>query len=59
MLRLAAVGAPCVVYDTMRSMNLTLRSLPDWHEMLRSAGRDVLRQVDARMTEDERILANG
>lgn len=58
-LRLAAAGSPCVVYDTMRSMKLTLRSLPDWHEMLRGAGRDVLRQVDAWMTDDERILANG
>ncbi len=59
MLRLAAAGSPCVVYDTMRSMKPTLRSLHDWHEMLRGAGRDVLRQVDARMTDDERILANG
>lgn len=58
-LRLAAAGSPCVVYDTMRSMKLTLRSLPDWHEMFRGAGRDVLRQVDAWMTDDERILANG
>jgi hypothetical protein len=59
MLRLAAASSPCVVYDTMRNSKFTLRSIPDWHEMLRGAGRDVLRLVDARMTDDERILANG
>jgi len=59
MLRLAAAGSPCVVYDTSRSSKFTLRSISDWHEMLHGADRDVLRQVDARMTDDERILANG
>ena len=59
MLRLAAIGSPCVVYDTMRSSKFTLRSIPDWHEVLRGAGRDVLRQVDARMTDQERILVMG
>lgn len=59
MLRLAAAGSPCIVYDTMRSMKFTLRSIPDWHEVLRGAGRDVLRQVDARMTDQERILVMG
>ena len=59
MLRLAAIGSPCVVYDTMRSSKFTLRSIPDWHEMMRDAGPDVRRQVDARMADDERILANG
>lgn len=59
MLRLAASGSPCVVYDMGRSSKFTLRGIPDWREMLRGAGPDVVRQVDARMTDDERILANG
>jgi len=59
MLRLAAAGSPCVVYDTMRSSKFTLRSVPAWQEMMRDAGPDVRRQVDARMTDDERILAHG
>ena len=59
MLRLAAAGSSCVVYDTMRSATFTLRSLSDWHEMLRNAGRDVLERMEARMTAEERHLANG
>ncbi|WP_439631812.1 hypothetical protein [Shinella sp.] len=59
MLRLAAAGSPCVVYDTMRSAKFTLRSLPDWHEMLRNASRDLVGRIEARMTDDERDLANG
>lgn len=58
-LRLAAIASPCVVYDTMRRMQRTVRNVRDWHEMLHAAGPDVCRQVEARMTEDERILAKG
>ena len=56
MLRLAAAGSPCVVYDTMRSATFTLRNLPDWHEMLRNAGRDLVGRIEARMTD---IIFNG
>lgn len=58
-LRLAATASPCIVYDTMRGMQRTVRNIPDWHDMLRGVGSDVVRQVDARMTDDERVLASG
>ena len=58
-LRLAAAGSPCVVYDKMRSATFTLRNVPDWHAMLRNAGRDLVGRIEARMTDEERHLAKG
>jgi hypothetical protein len=56
-LRLAVIASPCIVYDTMRRRQRTVRNVHDWHEMVRGAGSDMFREVEARMTEDERILA--
>ena len=50
MLRLAVIGSPCVVYDTMRGTVGTVQTVADWHAMLRHAGPDVRRDVEARMT---------
>lgn len=54
-LRLVAAGNPCVVYDTMRGMVTTVRNTADWRAMFHNAGPDVRRQVEARMTADERL----
>lgn len=54
-LRLALIGSPCVVYDTMRGTGVTIHNPEDWRAMLKSAGPDVRRQVEARMTADERL----
>ena len=53
-LRLAA-GKLCVVYDTMRSTVTTIRNTEDWRAMLHHAGPDVRREVEARMSADERL----
>jgi hypothetical protein len=53
-LRLSLIASPCVIYDTMRSRVVTTYSVPDWRAMLEHAGSDVVRQVIARMTPDER-----
>ena len=53
-LRLAMIGSPCVIYDTMRGMVATAHNTSDWRAMLHHAGPDVRRQVEARMTPDER-----
>lgn len=54
-LRLAALGSPCVVYDTMRGTVGTVRTVADWRAMLQHAGPDVRREVETRMTADERL----
>jgi len=54
-LRLAVIGSPCVVFDTMRGMVATVRSIADWRAMLHHAGPDVHRGVEARMSADERL----
>ncbi|WP_011578623.1 MULTISPECIES: hypothetical protein [Chelativorans] len=54
-LRLALIGSPCVVYDTMRSMVTTTYSAADWQAMLDNAGAEVRRQIETRMTPDERL----
>ena len=54
-LRLAVIGSPCVVYETMRGMVATIHNTSDWRAMLHHAGPDVRRQVEARMTPDERL----
>ena len=55
-LRLAALGSPCVVYDTMRGTVGTVHTVADWRAMLHHAGSDVRRGVEARMTADERLV---
>ena len=54
-LRLATIGSPCVVYDTMRGAVATVRNTADWRAMLHHSGPDVRREVEARMTADERL----
>lgn len=54
-LRLAVTGSPCVVYDTMRGIAATVHNTADWCAMLRHASADVRREVEARMTTDERL----
>ena len=54
-LRLAVTGSPCVVYDTMRGIVATVRNTADWRAMLRHAGPDVRRDVEARLSVDERL----
>ncbi len=55
-LRLAMIGSPCVVCDTMRGMMATVRNTADWRAMLHHAGSEVRRVVEARMSENERLL---
>ena len=54
-LRLVMIGSPCVVYDTMRGMVATVRNIEDWRAMLHHAGPEVRRDVEARMSADERL----
>jgi hypothetical protein len=54
-LRLAKNGSPSVVYDTMLGRATTVHDTGDWHEMVHNAGPDVRRQVESRMTADERL----
>ncbi|WP_108610540.1 hypothetical protein [Aminobacter sp. MSH1] len=58
-LRLALIGSPCVIYDTMRGRVATVQSTADWRALLHSAGTDVRREVEARMTADERLALEG
>jgi hypothetical protein len=55
-LRLAVTGSPCVVYDTMRSIVATVHDTVDWRAVLQHAGPEVRRVVEARMSENERLL---
>jgi hypothetical protein len=55
-LRLAVIGSPCVIYDTMRGTVTTVRDPVDWRAMLRHASPDVRRAIEAHMSEDERLL---
>ncbi len=54
-LRLAVIGSPCVVYDTMRATVATVHNIADWCAMLHRAGPDVRRDVEARITGDVRV----
>jgi hypothetical protein len=54
-LRLAMIGSPCVVYDTMRGTVATIHIIADWRAILHHAGPDVRREVEALMTADERL----
>jgi hypothetical protein len=55
-LRLAVTGSPCVIYDTMRGIVATVDDAVNWHAMLHHAGPDVRRAIEARMSENERLL---
>lgn len=54
-LRLALIGSPCVVYDLMRGMVTTTYNIGGWRAMLHNSSDDVRRQIEARMTPDERL----
>jgi len=54
-MRLAVIGSPCVVYDMMRGRVATVHTIADARAMLASAGDEVRRAVEARMSEDERF----
>jgi len=54
-LRLAIANKPCVIYDLARGSVATSSNVADWRAMLRHAGLDVRRRVEARMTPDERL----
>jgi hypothetical protein len=54
-LRLAMIVSPCVVYDTMRGTAGTVHTVADWRSMMRLAGPVTQRDVEARMTADERL----
>ena len=54
-MRLALIGSPCVVHDISRGTVGTVRDIIGWRDMIARAGSEVARQVDARMTPDERF----
>jgi hypothetical protein len=54
-LPLAGLRSPCVVYDTIRGTVGTVHTIADWRAMLHQAGPDVRREIEARMTADERL----
>jgi hypothetical protein len=54
-LRVAMIGSPCIIYDTMRGTMATVRNTADWRAMMHHAGPDVRRDVETRMTADERV----
>jgi len=56
MLRLAMLASPCVFYDTMRGTVGTVHTVADWRAMLEHNGSDVRRDVETRMTADERVV---
>ena len=58
-LRLAVIGSPCVVYDTMRGTVATVHNIADWRAMRHHAGWEVRREVEARITADERLPLEG
>ena len=55
-LRLVVIGSSCVIYDTMRGTVATVRNTVDWRAMLHHAGPDVRRDVEACMSQDERLV---
>ena len=55
-LRLVMKGSPCVVCDTMRGMMATVRNTADWCAMLHHADPEVRREIEARMSADERLV---
>ena len=55
-LRLAAIGSPCVVYDMLRGMVAIVHDTADWSAMLHNADPEVLNVVEARMTPEERLV---
>lgn len=54
-LRLTLIASPCVVYDVMRGLVVTVHNTADWRAMIHNAGPDVRRQAEARMTADEQL----
>ena len=52
-LRLAVIGSPCVVYDTMRGRMAAIHNVMDWQALVRHAGTDVRHALEARMAADE------
>jgi hypothetical protein len=54
-LRLAIIGSPCVVYDTIRGTVGTVHTVADWRAMLHHAGPDTRRDVEVHLTADERL----
>ncbi|BCH12824.1 hypothetical protein MesoLj131c_70820 (plasmid) [Mesorhizobium sp. 131-3-5] len=57
--RLAIANKPCVIYDLTRGRMATTYNVKDWCAMLRHAGPDIRRQVEARMMPDERLALPG
>jgi len=55
-LRLVMKGSPCVVCGTMRGMMATVRDTLGWRAMLHHADPEVRRAVEARMSENERLV---
>jgi hypothetical protein len=58
-LRLAIIGSPCVVHDTMRGTVGIVHTVADWHAMLDHADADIRTSVEACMTADERLALEG
>lgn len=56
-MRLALIGSPCVVHDMLRRTVGTVRDIVGWRDMIARAGPEVAREVEARMTPDERCEA--
>lgn len=54
-MRLALMGSPCVVHDISRNSVGTVRDIFGWRDLIARAGPEVARQVEARMTADERF----
>jgi hypothetical protein len=54
-LRLTMVNKPCVIYDMARGSIATAYATDDWRAMLRHAGPDTRRRIEAGMTPDERL----
>lgn len=57
-MRLALIGSPCVVHDMLRGTVGTVRDIVGWRDMIARAGADVAREVEARMTADERFASS-
>jgi hypothetical protein len=55
-MRLAVKASPCVVYDTARRREWTVRSADDWKELLHVAGQQARIRAYSRMTEEEHDL---
>ncbi|CAM5289802.1 hypothetical protein ATER59S_00520 [Aquamicrobium terrae] len=55
-MRLAVKGSPCVVYETSRRQEWTVRTADEWQEMLHVAGPETRVRAYSRMTEEERDL---